>query len=71
MARSRKRKNLFDRVGLTKRDFEVTTLVLGVVVAVSSDAETKLKCDRALKSLKRLRRAVNKRPLRARKGTHV
>jgi hypothetical protein len=57
----KKVKTLFDKAKFSKRDFQTTTLVLAVVVAVSSDAETKLKCDSALKGLRRLSRVVNKR----------
>lgn len=53
-----RKRNLFERVGYTKQDFNVTALILGVVVATSSDADTRLKCDRALKHLRKLKRAV-------------
>jgi hypothetical protein len=48
-------KNIFERAGFTKKNYEVTALVLAVIVTTSSDANTKLKCARALKSLRRLR----------------
>lgn len=47
---------LFNLSGLTKENFEVIGLVLGVVVATSSDAETRLKCHRALKNFRGLKR---------------
>lgn len=56
----KRRKTIFDRAGLTKGDFDCTLLVLAVVVAASSDVNTKVKCDRALKGLRKLRRIVNK-----------
>jgi hypothetical protein len=61
MRKRRRVKTVFEQAGFGKRDFEVTALVLGVVVATSSDADTRLKCDSALKGLRKLRTVVNRK----------
>lgn len=57
--KKRKAKTVFERAGYTRKDHAVTTLILAVIVTVSNDAGTKLKCDHALKSLRKLNRLVN------------
>lgn len=56
--RQKLRANIFQRAGFTACDYQVTALCLGVIVATSSDANTRLKCDHALKSLRKLNRIV-------------
>ncbi len=57
--RSRKPKeDLFIKAGFTMVGYETTTLVLGVIVATSGDAATKLRCHAALKGLRRLKKLV-------------
>jgi hypothetical protein len=56
--RRKRRKTVFDRAGFSKDNYDVTALILAVIVAVSSDASTKVRCDSALKSLRKLRRIV-------------
>jgi hypothetical protein len=58
--RRSRRKTLFELAGFGRKDYEVTTVVLAVIVAVSSDAGTKLKCDHALKGLRKLNRLIHR-----------
>lgn len=56
--RGKKQRTIFDRAGFSKDNYDVTALILAVIVAVSSDASTKVRCDHALKSLRKLHRMV-------------
>jgi hypothetical protein len=42
----------------TREEFETITTVLAVITATSSDANTRLKCDRALKAFRRAGRSI-------------
>lgn len=55
-------KNVFQKAGLTNKDFETIITVLAVITATSSDAHTRLKCDKALKAMRNLKRIVTKKP---------
>jgi len=58
-ARKRKaRGDVFEQAQFTMVDYQTVTLVLGVIVVTSGDAATKLKCHKALKGLRRLRKLV-------------
>lgn len=57
----RKPKDLFELAGFTFKSYETTALVLATTIALTSDANTKIKCDRALKGLRRLRRLVKQK----------
>lgn len=50
--------DLFEQANFTLVSYETTTLVLGVIVATSGDAGTKMRCHRALQGLRRLRKLV-------------
>lgn len=56
----RKRKTFFEKAGFSRKSYGTIVTVLAVVVAVSSDSGTKLKCDSALKALRRLNRLNNR-----------
>ncbi len=46
------------RIVFTRSDYETTALILAMVEAISSDAGTRLKAHRALKSFRKLKRLV-------------
>lgn len=56
MSKIVKRKTFFELAGFTNRDFETVKLILAVVEAVSSDAETRVRANKALCGLRRLKR---------------
>jgi len=59
-SRKRKRprkKSFFEKAGFTKRDYQTITLLLGFTVAASVDAQVRIKCDHALKAMRRLNRS--------------
>lgn len=53
-----RRKSIAERAGFGCKHYETTALALGVIVATSSDASTRIKCDKALKALRKLNKLI-------------
>lgn len=53
----KEKKSVFEKAGFTKKDYETITLLLGFIVSASSDARVRIKCDHALKAMRRLNRS--------------